>query len=70
MPVSSKSNGLSALGKSNNTKGRDELAICGKHSAWSYHGFYRSLDINEKEHLVARLGIGVSDNMKLARMKA
>ena len=27
------------------------------------------LKINEKEHLVARLGIGVSDDMKLARMK-
>jgi hypothetical protein len=38
-------------------------------STWSYHGFYRSLKINEKEHLVARLGIGVSDDMKLARMK-
>jgi hypothetical protein len=23
-------------------------------STWSYHGFYRSLKINEKEHLVAR----------------
>ena len=31
MPVSSKGNGLSALGKSKNAKGRDELAICGKH---------------------------------------